>query len=111
MNYGKRGTAKLQKSLTSKTIKFKKLFFVSALKIVLVGALSVVIVGACFGIGAFKGILSAAPDVDPAAVLPRGFATVVYDARGNELTKLVAANSNRSSEDIERIPQIGRAHV
>ena len=71
----------------------------------LVGALSVVIVGACFGIGAFKGILSAAPDVDPAAVLPRGFATVVYDARGNELTKLVAANSNRSSEDIERIPQ------
>ena len=53
MNYGKRGTAKLQKSLTSKTIKFKKLFFVSALKIVLVGALSVVIVGACFGIGAF----------------------------------------------------------
>lgn len=105
MNYGKRGTAKLQKSLTSKTIKFKKLFFVSALKIVLVGALSVVIVGACFGIGAFKGILSAAPDVDPAAVLPRGFATVVYDARGNELTKLVAANSNRSSEDIERIPQ------
>ncbi len=105
MNYGKRGTAKLQKSLTSKTIKFKKLFFVSALKIVLVGALSVVIVGACFGIGAFKGILSAAPDVDPAAVLPRRFATVVYDARGNELTKLVAANSNRSSEDIERIPQ------
>ena len=105
MNYGKRGTAKLQKSLTSKTIKFKKLFFASALKIVLVGALSVVIVGACFGIGAFKGILSAAPDVDPAAVLPRGFATVVYDARGNELTKLVAANSNRSSEDIERIPQ------
>ena len=105
MNYGKRGTAKLQKSLTSKTIKFKKLFFVSALKIVLVGALSVVIVGACFGIGDFKGILSAAPDVDPAAVLPRGFATVVYDARGNELTKLVAANSNRSSEDIERIPQ------
>ncbi len=105
MNYGKRGTAKLQKSLTSKTIKFQKLFFVSALKIVLVGALSVVIVGACFGIGAFKGILSAAPDVDPAAVLPRGFATVVYDARGNELTKLVAANSNRSSEDIERIPQ------
>ncbi len=105
MNYGKRGTAKLQKSLTSKTIKFKKLFFVSALKIVLVGALSVVIVGACFGIGAFKGILSAAPDVDPAAVLPRGFATVVYDARGNELTKLVAANSNRSYEKIDKIPQ------
>ncbi|MDE5698749.1 MAG: PBP1A family penicillin-binding protein [Lachnospiraceae bacterium] len=105
MNYGKRGTAKIQKSLTSKTIKFKKMFIVSALKIVLIGALSIMVVGVCFGIGAFKGILSSAPDVDPAAVLPQGFATVVYDAKGNELTKLVAANSNRSYEEIDKIPQ------
>lgn len=105
MNYGKRGTAKIQKSLTSKTIKFKKMFFVSVLKIMLIGALSIMVVGVCFGIGAFKGILSSAPDVDPAAVLPQGFATVVYDAKGNELTKLVAANSNRSYEEIDKIPQ------
>ena len=89
----------------TKTIKFKKLFFVSALKIILIGTLSVMVVGVCFGIGAFKGILSSAPDVDPASVLPQGFATVVYDAKGNELTKLVAANSNRSSEKIDKIPQ------
>lgn len=105
MNYGKRGIVKVQKSLTSKTIKFKKLFLVSALKLILVGALSLVIVGVCFGIGAFKGILSSAPDVDPAAVLPQGFATIVYDAKGNELTKLVAANSNRSYEEIDKVPQ------
>lgn len=105
MNYGKRGTTKIQKSLTSKTIKFKKMFFVSVLKLILIGTLSVMVVGVCFGIGAFKGILSSAPDVDPASVLPQGFATVVYDAKGNELTKLVAANSNRSSEKIDKIPQ------
>ncbi|MDE7200994.1 MAG: transglycosylase domain-containing protein [Lachnospiraceae bacterium] len=105
MNYGKRGIVKVQKSLTSKTIKFKKLFLVSALKLILVGALSLVVVGVCFGIGAFKGILSSAPDVDPAAVLPQGFATIVYDAKGNELTKLVAANSNRSYEEIDKVPQ------
>lgn len=105
MNYGKRGTLKIQKSLTSKSIKLKKLFFVSALKIILIGALSVVIVGACFGIGAFKGILSSAPDVDPAAVLPQGYATIVYDAKGNEMTKLVAANSNRSYVKMDKIPQ------
>lgn len=105
MNYGKRGTSKIQKSLTSKSIKFKKMFFVSALKIILIGTLSVMVVGVCFGIGAFKGILSSAPDVDPEAVLPQGFATVVYDAKGNELTKLVAANSNRSYEEIDKIPQ------
>lgn len=105
MNYGKRGTLKIQKSLTSKAIKFKKFFFVSVLKIILVSALSMVIVGICFGVGAFKGILNSAPDVDPASVLPQGFATVVYDAKGNEITKLVAANSNRSYESIDKIPQ------
>lgn len=105
MNYGKRGISKVQKSLTSKTIKFQKLFFVSALKVILVAALSTAVIGICLGIGAFKGILSSAPDVDPSTVLPRGFATVVYDAKGNELTKLVAANSNRSNEKMDRIPQ------
>mgnify|MGYP002508898299 CR=1 FL=1 len=40
-----------------------------------------------------------------ASVLPQGFATVVYDAKGNELTKLVAANSNRSYEKMDRIPK------
>ncbi len=105
MNYGKRGISKVQKSLTSKSIKFKKMFLVSVLKLILVGVMSTMIVGICFGIGAFKGILNSAPDVDPAAVLPQGFATVVYDAKGNELTKLVAANSNRSYEEIDKIPK------
>ena len=71
----------------------------------LTATLSIMIVGACFGIGAFKGILSSVPDIDPASVLPQGFATVVYDAKGNELTKLVAANSNRSYEKMDRIPK------
>ncbi len=81
------------------------MFLVSALKLILVSVMSVMIVGVCFGIGAFKGILNSAPDVDPAAVLPQGFATIVYDAKGNELTKLVAANSNRSYEEIDKIPK------
>ncbi len=81
------------------------MFLVSVLKLILVGVMSTMIVGICFGIGAFKGILNSAPDVDPAAVLPQGFATVVYDAKGNELTKLVAANSNRSYEEIDKIPK------
>lgn len=105
MNYGKRGITKIQKSLTSKTIKLKKMFFVSVLKIMLAGVLSMCVIGICLGIGAFKGILSTAPDVDPAAVLPQGFATIVYDAKGNELTKLVAANSNRSYEEMDMIPK------
>ena len=105
MNYGKKGISKIQKSLTSKKIKLKKMVVVTALKLVLIAMLSTAVVGICLGLGMFKGILSSVPDIDPASVLPTGYATVVYDAKGKELTKLVAANSNRSYEDMTKIPQ------
>lgn len=105
MNYGKKGISKVQKSLTSKKIKLKKMVIVSALKLVLMAVVSAAVICICFGLGMFKGILSAAPDIDPASVLPTGYATVVYDAKGNESAKLVAANSNRSYEDMTKIPQ------
>lgn len=105
MNYGKKGISKIQKSLTSKKIKLKKMVIVTALKLLLIAALSTAVIGICCGLGMFKGILSSAPDINPASVLPTGYATVVYDAKGKELTKLVAANSNRSYEDMTKIPQ------
>lgn len=105
MNYGKKGISKIQKSLTSKKIKLKKMVVVTALKLILIAMLSIAVIGICLGLGMFKGILSSVPDIDPASVLPTGYATVVYDAKGNETTKLVAANSNRSYEDMTKIPQ------
>ncbi len=36
MNYGKKGISKVQKSLTSKKIKLKKMVIVTALKLVLI---------------------------------------------------------------------------
>lgn len=105
MNYGKKGISKIQKSLTSKKTKLKKMVVVTALKLVLLAILSAAVIAVCFGLGMFKGILSSAPDVDPASVLPTGYATVVYDAKGNETAKLVAANSNRSYEEMSKIPQ------
>ncbi len=105
MNYGKKGISKVQKSLTSKKIKLKKMVIVTALKLVLIAALSMAVIGICCGLGMFKGILSSTPDIDPVSVLPTGYATVVYDAKGNDIAKLVAANSNRSYEDMSKIPQ------
>jgi penicillin-binding protein 1A len=105
MNYGKKGISSIQKSLTSKSIKLKKMFFVTLLKIILTCIIAMVIVGACLGIGMFKGIISSAPEINKDDVLPTGYATVVYDAKGNEVTKLVAADSNRSYEKIDKIPQ------
>lgn len=105
MNYGKKGISKIQKSLTSKKIKLKKMVVVTALKLILITMLSIAVIGVCLGLGMFKGILSSVPDIDPASVLPTGYATVVYDAKGNDIAKLVAANSNRSYEDMSKIPQ------
>ena len=105
MNYGKKGISKVQKSLTSKKIKLKKMVIVTALKLVLIAALSTAVIGICCGLGMFKGLLSSTPDIDPVSVLPTGYATVVYDAKGNDIAKLVAANSNRSYEDMSKIPQ------
>ena len=105
MNYGKRGIAKTQKSLTSKSTKFKKMCCISALKLILLALLAFCIIGVCLGIGAFKGILYSAPSITNLDVIPTGYATVVYDAKGNETTKLVAADSNRSYVKMDKIPE------
>lgn len=105
MNYGKKGITKIQKSLTSKSVKLKKMCCISALKLVLISLLAFCIVGACLGIGMFKGILYSAPDINNLSVIPTGYATVVYDSEGNEITKLVAADSNRSWEKMSKIPE------
>ena len=105
MNYGKKGITKIQKSLTSKSVKLKKMCCISALKLILISLLAFCIVGACLGIGMFKGILYSAPAINNLSVIPTGYATVVYDSEGNEMTKLVAADSNRSWEKMSKIPE------
>lgn len=105
MNYGKRGIHKIQKSLTSKSVKLKKMCCISALKLILIALLSLCIIGACLGIGAFKGILYSAPSITNLQVLPTGYATIVYDSKGNETTKLVAADSNRIAVSMDKIPE------
>lgn len=105
MNYGKKGIKKTQHSLTSKTIKLKKMCITTILKLSLLAVMGVVVVGICLGFGMFKGILDSAPDITGLDVTPSGYATVVYDSKGNETTKLVAADSNRSYVTMSKIPE------
>lgn len=105
MNYGKKGIKKTQHSLTSKTIKLKKMCITTILKLSLIAALGVIVVGICLGFGMFKGVLDSAPDITGLDVTPSGYATVVYDSKGNETTKLVAADSNRSYVTMSKIPE------
>ncbi len=105
MNYSMKGVRKKQQALNSKEMKVKKMGKVFFLKAFCVCAVTVIILGACIGIGMFKGILNSAPDISTLDVVPDGYATVVYDCEGHEMTKLVAENSNRSYVTMDKIPQ------
>ena len=105
MNYGKKSIRKKQRQLNSKSIKFTKMFLLTFMKAILVCMISACIVGVCLGIGMFKGILASAPDISSLDVTPTGYATVVYDASGRQISKLVGTDSNRTYVGKDQIPQ------
>lgn len=105
MNYSKKGIRKKQQQLNSKATKFGKMILLTFLKAFLICCLGIVIIGGCMGIGMFKGILASAPDISTLNVTPTGYATIVYDADGKQITKLVSTNSNRSYVSRDSIPQ------
>ena len=105
MNYSKKGIKRKQKQLNSTSVKIEKMFLLYFLKAILVCIIGVGIVGCCMGIGMFNGILASSPDISTLDVTPSGYATFVYDAEGNQMTKLVATNSNRSYVNMNSIPK------
>lgn len=105
MNYGKKGIRKKQRKLNSKSTKIWKMFLLTFFKAALACIIAIVIIGVCMGIGMFKGILASAPDISSLSVVPSGYATIVYDCNGNQITKLISENSNRSYVSKDLIPQ------
>ncbi len=105
MNYGRKGVRRIQNELISRSIKFRKMGGVLLLKIFLVGVLAVFVGAVSVAIGAFKGVISSAPNITFLDVVPEGYATTVYDSEGHEMTKLIAENSNRTYVSMEKIPK------
>ncbi len=105
MNYSKRGIRKKQQMLRAKTPKIGRMISLAILKAVLIAGIAACILGTCVGIGMFKGILASSPDISSLDVTPSGYATIVYNSEGNQITKLVSTNSNRSYVGMDSIPQ------
>ncbi|MCH5269255.1 MAG: PBP1A family penicillin-binding protein [Lachnospiraceae bacterium] len=105
MNYGKKGVRAKQKALNAKASKWGRKLAFTCVKVVFAGMIAGIIIGASAAIGAFKGIIAAAPDIDVNDVAPVGFSTFVYDSEGNQIDKLVATNANRIQVPMDRIPQ------
>ena len=110
MNYSKNGVLKKQREINSKGTKLRKMFGLTIVKAFLIFLLSFGIIGCCIGIGMFKGIIASAPDISSIDVTPTGYATNLYDSEGHLMTKLVAADSNRTYVSMDKIP-INLAHA
>ena len=104
MNYSKNGLKQKQKQMNSKSEKFGRKVFINICKIFLVLTVSGIIIGGSAALGAFKGCIDTAPEISSSDVAPEGFSTFVYDKDGNQITKLVASNSNRISVTLDKVP-------
>jgi len=105
MNYGKNEVArKLQRS-SSKAQKVASKLVLWLVKLVLVLFTVGIILSASLGYGIFKGIIDAALEIDVASIEPSGYATMVYDSKGNLTETLVKSGSNRLEATYEELPQ------
>ncbi len=105
MNYGKKGASEKYRSAVSTSAKVYKRMFVIGFKTIMICLIAVAVIGICAGIGVFRGIIASAPDISHVDVSPTGYSTMIYDANGNETTKLVASGANRIYVEIEEIPE------
>ena len=105
MNYSKRGIKAKQKSLHATSSKWSKKLLLAVLNLSLLAVISIGVIGASMGIGIFKGVIDTAPSIGNIDVTPSGFSTFVYDLEGNQIGKLIAADSNRIPVAQDMIPE------
>lgn len=105
MDYGKKSVAKKRNSLISRTAMLGKRAHVSFIRILFIALITLCVMGVCVGVGAFRGIIDNAPDVEDVDISPLGYATFLYDDEGNQLRKLTAPSSNRLPVTIDEIPE------
>lgn len=77
----------------------------AVLNLSLLAVISIGVIGASMGIGIFKGVIDTAPSIGNIDVTPSGFSTFVYDLEGNQIGKLIAADSNRIPVAQDMIPE------
>lgn len=98
------GVRRRQRQLRSRLPKISNMFFITFFRIFILGIIAVAAIGTAAGIGTFKGVLASSPEINEKDIRPVGYSSTVYDAEGNRMTKLVAADSNRIYQTIDKIP-------
>ena len=104
MNYGKKSTSQKRRALTSRSSMIGKRAHVSAMRVLFISLITFCVILLFGGIGAFRGVIDNAPDVDEIDIMPLGYASFLYDGDGNQIRKLAAPDANRLPVSIEEIP-------
>ena len=104
MDYSTRGIYKKRAELNAKMPKFANMFGAAFYQATLIIIITAGLAGCFAGVGVFRGVLASSPDISMIDVRPTGYSSTVYDSKGNQTTKLVATNSNRIYQTIDKIP-------
>ena len=104
MDYSRRGIQNKRAELNAKMPKFANMFGAFFYQATLILIVAAGLAGCFAGVGVFRGVLASSPDISTIDVRPTGYSSTVYDSQGNQITKLVATNSNRIYQTIDKIP-------
>ena len=104
MNFGKEGTRKRWKELSSRKGKIGRKFATIFYELILVGVFAAAICAGCAGYGMYQGILDSSPGIEEIDASPTGYLSTILDSRGNTTATLVASGSNRIYVTIDEIP-------
>lgn len=105
MNYGKKEIdSKIDKINSSNKKVFNKIKL--NVKIFAVIIVFTLILCAVFsGVGIVRGLTDSAPDINEENIMPDGYPSIIYDANGKKVQKLIGINANREYKKITDIPE------
>lgn len=105
MNFEKDATKKKQERIRSVPKKKTKKVGITFIKVFAFSVLLIGIIGVATGLGIAKAIIDSAPPLDLAAVVPEGYATIIYDQNGTEIQQLHGEDANRIYVQLDQIPK------
>ncbi len=105
MNYGKKEIdSKIDKINSSNKKVFNKIKL--NVKIFAVIIVFTLILCAVFsGVGIVRGLTDSAPDINEENIMPDGYPSIIYDANGKKVQKLIGIKANREYKKITDIPE------
>ena len=105
MDFSFEGIEKREEELRSPGRRVKTHIAAVLIRVGFLAFLAACVIFVCGAFEIWRGIIEKAPDVDSINISPAGFATYIYDARGNQLQKLTTTDSNRTAVSLRMVPE------